>query len=110
MRLLPKRPAASPGGSVKLAGREISALNPEAMRKDPRRRDRHDLPGPAVSLNPTHTLGQQIAEAVLLARGRHQGEARERAIEVLDLVGMAKARGSGGRVPAQFSGGMRQRA
>ena len=64
---------------------------------------------PLSSLNPTHTVGQQIAEAVLLHRDVGKKEALDRAVEVLDLVGMPRARERVDEYPHQFSGGMRQR-
>ena len=64
---------------------------------------------PLSSLNPTHTVGKQIAEAVLLHRDVSKQEAYERAVEVLDLVGMPRARERVDEYPHQFSGGMRQR-
>jgi peptide/nickel transport system ATP-binding protein len=97
------------GGSIKLAGREITALSPDELR-----RMRGDEIGmifqdPLSSLNPTHTVGQQIAEAVLLHRDVSKKEAMDRAVEVLDLVGMPRSRERVTEYPHQFSGGMRQR-
>jgi peptide/nickel transport system ATP-binding protein len=96
-------------GSIKLAGREITGLSLPEIRKI-----RGDDIGmifqdPLSSLNPTHTVGQQIAEVVLLHRDVSKKDARERAIEVLDLVGMPRARERVDEYPHQFSGGMRQR-
>jgi peptide/nickel transport system ATP-binding protein len=64
---------------------------------------------PLSSLNPTHTVGKQIAESVLLHREVTKKEAYERAVEVLDLVGLPRARERVDEYPHQFSGGMRQR-
>src|SRR6202035_3436712 len=64
---------------------------------------------PLSSLNPTHTVGQQIAEVVTLHRDVSKKEAMDRAVEVLDLVGMPRARERVEEYPHQFSGGMRQR-
>ena len=64
---------------------------------------------PLSSLNPTHTVGKQIAEAVLLHREVSKKDACERAVEVLDLVGMPRSRERVDEYPHQFSGGMRQR-
>ena len=64
---------------------------------------------PLSSLNPTHTVGAQIAEAVLLHREVTKKDAMDRAVEVLDLVGMPRARERVDEYPHQFSGGMRQR-
>jgi peptide/nickel transport system ATP-binding protein len=108
MQLLPNGGRIA-GGSIKLGGRELTELDPEAMRKI-----RGDDIGmifqdPLSSLNPTHTVGKQIAETVLLHREATKKEAFERAVEVLDLVGMPKARERVDEYPHQFSGGMRQR-
>ncbi len=97
------------GGSIKLADREIIGLRPAEMRKI-----RGDDIGmifqdPLSSLNPTHTVGAQIAEVVLLHREVSKKEAMDRAVEVLDLVGMPRARERIDEYPHQFSGGMRQR-
>jgi peptide/nickel transport system ATP-binding protein len=97
------------GGSIRLGGRELTGLKPDDMR-----RVRGDDVGmifqdPLSSLNPTHTVGQQIAEAVLLHRDVSKKEALDRAVEVLDLVGLPRARERIGEYPHQFSGGMRQR-
>jgi peptide/nickel transport system ATP-binding protein len=97
------------GGSIMLAGRDITKFDDTAMRKV-----RGDEVGmifqdPLSSLNPTHTVGAQIAEAVLLHRDVSKEEAWDRAAEVLDLVGLPQARERIKEYPHQFSGGMRQR-
>jgi oligopeptide/dipeptide ABC transporter ATP-binding protein len=65
---------------------------------------------PLTSLSPVHTVGSQIAEAVLLHEDVTQEQAKERAIEMLDAVGVALPRQRFDEYPHQFSGGMRQRA
>jgi peptide/nickel transport system ATP-binding protein len=57
-----------------------------------------------------HTVGNQIIEAILLHQEVDQAEARRRAIETLELVGMPNPRRNIDRYPHQLSGGMRQRA
>jgi peptide/nickel transport system ATP-binding protein len=96
-------------GSIKLAGREITNLSPAEIRKIRGDEIGMIFQDPLSSLNPTHTVGTQIAEAVLLHRPVSKKDAYERAIEVLDLVGMPRARERVGEYPHQFSGGMRQR-
>jgi peptide/nickel transport system ATP-binding protein len=96
-------------GSIKLGGRELTGLKPDEMR-----RVRGDdiamiFQDPLSSLNPTHTIGAQIAETVLLHRSVTKKEAYDRAVEVLDLVGLPRAKERVDEYPHQFSGGMRQR-
>jgi oligopeptide/dipeptide ABC transporter ATP-binding protein len=64
---------------------------------------------PMTSLNPVFTIGDQIAEAVLLHRDVSRAEARRRALEMLELVRMADPRRRLDEYPHQLSGGMRQR-
>jgi oligopeptide/dipeptide ABC transporter ATP-binding protein len=65
---------------------------------------------PMTSLNPVYTIGEQIAEAVRLHQGIGRPRARQRAIEMLDRVGIASPRQRVDEYPHQLSGGMRQRA
>jgi oligopeptide/dipeptide ABC transporter ATP-binding protein len=65
---------------------------------------------PMTSLNPVWTIGNQIAEAVRIHRRASAAEARERAIEMLRLVGIAEPERRVDGYPHEFSGGMRQRA
>jgi oligopeptide/dipeptide ABC transporter ATP-binding protein len=64
---------------------------------------------PMTSLNPVFTIGDQIAEAVLLHRDVSRAEARGRALEMLELVRIADPRRRLDEYPHQLSGGMRQR-
>jgi peptide/nickel transport system ATP-binding protein len=96
-------------GSIRLNGREISTLDDDAMRNIRGNEIGMIFQDPLTSLNPTMTVGRQIAEAVILHREVTKEQAYDRAVEVLDLVGMPKARERIGEYPHQFSGGMRQR-
>jgi peptide/nickel transport system ATP-binding protein len=64
---------------------------------------------PMTSLNPVHTIGHQLVEAVLLHQDVTKKEARARAIELLNAVGIPRAERRTSDYPHQFSGGMRQR-
>jgi peptide/nickel transport system ATP-binding protein len=64
---------------------------------------------PMTSLNPVHTIGKQLVEAVMLHRDVTQRVARARALELLKAVGIPKAENRIDDYPHQFSGGMRQR-
>ena len=64
---------------------------------------------PMTSLNPTYTVGHQLMEAILLHTDRNKKQARERAIEMLKLVGINEPEKRVDQYPHEFSGGMRQR-
>jgi peptide/nickel transport system ATP-binding protein len=97
------------GGSISLAGRTISDLDAASLRKIRGDEIGMIFQDPLTSLNPTMTVGRQIAEAVLLHKNVNKKEAWDRAVEVLDLVGLPRARERVTEYPHQFSGGMRQR-
>jgi peptide/nickel transport system ATP-binding protein len=97
------------GGAITLAGKEISALSDDAMRRVRGNEVGMIFQDPMTSLNPTMTVGDQIAETVLLHRGADKKTAMARAIEVLGLVGMPRPAERVGNYPHQLSGGMRQR-
>lgn len=65
---------------------------------------------PMTSLSPVHTVGRQIMEAVKLHQGLSKKAAKERAVEMLDLVGIPDAKNRVDTYPFELSGGMRQRA
>lgn len=65
---------------------------------------------PMTSLNPSYTVGNQIAEAIILHQEVDNAEAEKRTIRILDQVGMANAKAIFARFPHELSGGMRQRA
>jgi peptide/nickel transport system ATP-binding protein len=96
-------------GSITLSGQEISALDDDGMRHVRGNEVGMIFQDPMTSLNPTMTVGDQIAETVLLHRGADHKTALARAIEVLGLVGMPRPAERVGNYPHQLSGGMRQR-
>jgi peptide/nickel transport system ATP-binding protein len=108
MRLLPGGGEVV-GGRIVVDGTDVAALS-EAGMEDVR----GNLIGmifqdPLTSLNPTMTIGDQIAESVRLHRGASRAVALERAVEVLGLVGMPRPVERVSQYPHQLSGGMRQR-
>ena len=108
MRLLPPGGEIA-GGSIKLNGQEISALSEGDLRNIRGNEIGMIFQDPLTSLNTTMTVGNQIAEAVLLHRDVSKVQAMERAVEALDLVGLPRVRERIKEYPHQFSGGMRQR-
>ncbi|HVB05433.1 MAG TPA: ABC transporter ATP-binding protein [Acidimicrobiales bacterium] len=96
-------------GSVRLDGRELLPLSEKEM-QDVRGNDLAMIfQDPMTSLNPTWTIGRQIAEPVRLHRKVSKAEAMERALEVLRLVGMPHPEERLARYPHELSGGLRQR-
>jgi peptide/nickel transport system ATP-binding protein len=108
MRLLPGGGAIT-GGRISLADTEITALTEEQMQQVRGNAVGMVFQDPLTSLNPTMTIGDQIAESVRLHRGASKPAALERAVEVLGLVGMPRPAERVSNFPHQLSGGMRQR-
>ena len=108
MRLLPGNGHLT-GGSVTLLGRDLAPLDEKVMRQV--RGDQVALipQDPMTSLNPTMTIGRQIAEGVRLHRDVSRQQARQRALEVLRLVEMPQPAERLDQYPHELSGGLRQR-
>jgi peptide/nickel transport system ATP-binding protein len=109
LRLIETPPGRIAGGQVLYRGTDLLSL-PERRIEDLRGNDISMIfQEPMTSLNPAFTVGAQIAETVRRHRRVGRRAAMERAVEVLDLVGIPRARDRVGDYPHQFSGGMRQR-
>ncbi|MGD0082457.1 MAG: ABC transporter ATP-binding protein [Acidimicrobiales bacterium] len=96
-------------GSIKVNGTDVVPLPEKEMRDIRGNEAAMIFQDPMTSLNPTMTVGQQISEAVRLHRQATKPEARERALEVLTLVGMPRPAERLDYYPHQLSGGLRQR-
>jgi len=96
-------------GEVRLAGRRIDDLAPEEMRKVRGKRIGMVFQDPLTSLNPLYRVGDQIVETIRTHTRASEGEARERAITLLQEAGIQGARARIDSYPHEFSGGMRQR-
>ncbi|MCR1783815.1 ABC transporter ATP-binding protein [Nocardioides carbamazepini] len=97
------------GGSVTLGGRDLRSLSETDYRQVRGNDIAMVFQDSLTSLNPTRTIGYQIAEPVRIHRGASRKEAWERAAEVLSLVGIPRPAERLGDYPHQLSGGMRQR-
>ncbi|HEY6279804.1 MAG TPA: ABC transporter ATP-binding protein [Streptosporangiaceae bacterium] len=97
------------GGSVKLDGRELVDLPVAELRKIRGNDIAMIFQDPLTSLDPTKTVGYQVAEPVRLHRGASKEEALHRATEVLGLVGLPRPKERLKDFPHQLSGGLRQR-
>jgi peptide/nickel transport system ATP-binding protein len=95
---------------VRFEGRDLLPLAEAEMRRIRGNRIAMIFQEPMTSLNPVHTIGAQIAEAVRIHQGLSRAAARARAAEMLRLVRIPDAPRRLGDYPHQFSGGMRQRA
>ncbi|MDE2289664.1 MAG: ABC transporter ATP-binding protein [Burkholderiales bacterium] len=109
MRLLPVASARHGGGNVLLEGQDLLALRENQMSKVRGNDIAMIFQEPMTSLNPTMTVGDQIAEAVGLHRRVSRTEARALALGTLREVGIPAAENRLNDYPYQFSGGMRQR-
>jgi peptide/nickel transport system ATP-binding protein len=97
------------GGSIKLDGRELVGLSDSELRKIRGNDVAMIFQDPLTSLDPTKTIGYQVAEPVRLHRNASKSEALDRAGEVLAMVGLPRPKERLGDYPHQLSGGLRQR-
>ena len=107
--LLPSPPADVCAGQVFLDGRDILHVSSDALRDIRGARIGFVFQDPMTSLNPVFSIGMQIAEPLIRHKGMTRAQAADRAVELLDLVGIPDARARLSSYPHQFSGGMRQR-
>ncbi|WP_461478281.1 ABC transporter ATP-binding protein [Pararhodobacter aggregans] len=107
--LLPSPPAEVREGTVMLGGRDILKIGAEELRNVRGREVGFVFQDPMTSLNPVFTVGFQLCEPLRKHLGMSKAQARNRAVELLELVGIPDARRRLGDYPHQFSGGMRQR-
>ena len=96
-------------GTVRYGGRDLVTAVEAELRALRGRELAMVFQDPMTSLNPMHTVGDQIAETVRVNEGGSRSAARARAAEMLDAVGIADPRRAADAYPHQFSGGMRQR-
>jgi peptide/nickel transport system ATP-binding protein len=109
MRLVPNPPGKIVGGSIKFKGEDLVTSSEKRMRQIRGNEIAMIFQEPMTSLNPVYTIGNQIAEAIRLHTKADKKEARQRAIDMLKKVGIARAESIVDEYPHQLSGGMRQR-
>ena len=110
MRLIPIPPGRVEGGEIIFSG--IDLLKLPINRMQAIRGDRISMifQEPMTSLNPVYTVGDQIAETLVLHQGLSKKESLARAVEMLDKVQIPSPASRAREYPHQLSGGMRQRA
>ena len=97
------------GGSIKLEDEELVGIKEKGMAKIRGNKISIIFQDPMTSLNPVFTIGDQLMEAIMLHTNRNRKEAKERAVEMLKLVGVNEPQKRIKQYPHEFSGGMRQR-
>jgi len=114
MRLIPMPPGMIEGGEIHFRGKDGEVKELLSLPEHEMRRIRGNdiamiFQEPMTSLNPVYTVGDQIAEAIVLHQGKTKKEALELAADMLDLVGIPEPSKRLKNYPHQMSGGMRQR-
>jgi oligopeptide/dipeptide ABC transporter ATP-binding protein len=109
MGLIPHPQGFHPGGSVRLSGRELLGLSEAEFRRVRGSDIAMVFQDPMTSLNPVMPVGRQITEAIRAHQQVSRPEARARAVELLEAVGIPSPGQRVWNYPHQFSGGMRQR-
>ena len=107
MNLVPDPPGVIKSGSISVCGHDVLNLKPHQLEKIRGKEISMIFQDPMTSLNPGITVGDQIAESVLLHENVTKAEAFARAQEMLEFVGIPGVRAT--EYPHQFSGGMKQR-
>lgn len=110
MRLVPMPPGKFDGGSIIFNGDDLTQKSEKQM-EDIRGKDISMIfQDPMTSLNPTMTIGKQIAEGLIKHQNKSKKEAFNRGVELLKLVGIPNPEARIKQYPHEYSGGMRQRA
>ncbi|MEK3799732.1 ABC transporter ATP-binding protein [Peribacillus sp. FSL H8-0477] len=109
MRLLPPGNSEIKRGEILFNGKDLAKLSDKSMQKIRGKEISMIFQDPMTSLNPTMKIGKQIMEPIIKHQNMSKSEAKERAMDLLRLVGIPNAEERFGQYPHQFSGGMRQR-
>ena len=97
------------GGSIKLEGKELIGCSKDTIRSIRGNKISMIFQDPMTSLNPTFKIGNQLKESILLHTKRNKKQAYDRAVEMLNLVGINEPEKRMKQYPHELSGGMRQR-
>lgn len=109
MRLIPSPPGKIVNGEVIFQGKDVLKMTDEEVRSIRGNEIAMIFQDPMTSLNPVLTINRQISESLILHMGMNKEQAKARAIELLQMVGIPNAKERVDQYPHQFSGGMRQR-
>jgi len=109
LKLIPQPPGKIVAGQAMFRGQDLLQMDNEEIRHVRGGQISMIFQDPMTSLNPVMTIGKQMAEPLMLHMGFNKGQARDRSIELLELVGIPRAADRLKDYPHQYSGGMRQR-
>ena len=109
LRLVDPPGRIEPGSSIEFEGRDLLKLDEEGIRQIRGNRIAMVFQEPMTALNPVFTIGDQVAEVARVHAGASRRAAWDRAVEMLNLVGIPDPRERAKSYPHQLSGGMRQR-
>lgn len=109
LQLLPYPRATHPTGSITFDGESLVGADERTLRKIRGNRISMIFQEPMTSLNPLHNIEKQVGEVLLLHKGLRGAKARERIIELLELVGIPDPSSRLRALPHELSGGQRQR-
>ncbi|MGH2507889.1 MAG: ATP-binding cassette domain-containing protein, partial [Ktedonobacteraceae bacterium] len=107
MRLVPQPPGEYVDGNIRFEGQELLELSEGIMRKIRGGQIGMIFQDPMTCLNPTITVAKQIAEGLRIHLKLNGTQARQRAVDLLEQVGIPDAAARANSYPHQFSGGMR---
>ena len=107
--LIPSPPGRIDGGSAQFQGQNLLTLSEAELRKIRGSDVAMIFQDPMTCLNPYLTIGEQLIEPLLIHRNLSRADAKTRAIELLDEVGIRSPNSTFDSFPHEFSGGMRQR-
>jgi len=110
MRLIPMPPGKITGGKIKFQGADLVRKSEREMEHIRGKDISMIFQDPITSLNPVLTIGLQLTEVLVRHEGLGGREAREKAVRLMELVGIPNPDSRLKQYPHQFSGGMRQRA
>jgi len=109
LRLVDPPGKIEPGSRIEFEGRDLLTLNEEGIRQIRGNRIAMVFQEPMTALNPVFTIGDQVAEVARVHAGASRRAAWDRAVEMLNIVGIPDPRERAKSYPHQLSGGMRQR-
>ncbi|MFG6115579.1 ABC transporter ATP-binding protein [Halobacillus sp. MO56] len=109
MRLIPQPPGRIKEGEILFEGKDLAKLSEKQMEKIRGKDISMIFQDPMTSLNPTMKIGNQIMEGLIKHQKMSRSQAKKRAVELMELVGLPDAANRVDQYPHQFSGGQRQR-